>query len=342
MHAILAWWYRISLPKRAPEVTPAERERARYARLTSAFSLVIFPLSLLTTVYGLLTSINPAAPVIETVAFCAVLAALACNKLGLNIAAALLLILNTTINVVGNLLTNPLDPVFTPALCTLVITVVLAGSLMPPVYALLVAALNCLLIIFISIFQKHTPAYDHWLSVGYASLLIALPIALQIIVGVVTFVILSNLITTIRRADRAEEIVALQEEIVDYQHRSQQEREQLESGIKLIAKAYSAVANGNLETRVQVPPESVLWQVVAPLNTLLNRAQYWKTNSDQWEKTLAAIKWVHQELQRARGQRLPAVFPQPTQTPLDLLLPEVHLLSQQAYKATRPRGPDQG
>jgi hypothetical protein len=338
MKAFLAWWYRVSLPQREPDTTPAERERTRYARLTAAFLLVLFPLGVLTTTYGVLTSINPAAPIIEMIAFSCLLFALICNKLGYNIAAALFLIMNISINSVGNMLTNPLDPVFTPILCSLVIAVVLAGSLTPPIYALLVALLNCGFIVYISFFyHPHSAAYDHWLSIGYGSLLIGLPIAMQIIVAVVTFAIMNNLITTIRRADRAEEIVALQKEIVEYQRRRNEEREHLERGITSIAQAYSAIANGDLETRVQVPPESVLWQVVAPLNTLLNRAQHWKQNADQWEKTLLAIRYVRQELQRARGQQTPATFPQPTETPVDLLIPEVYMLSQQAYKAPPAR-----
>lgn len=337
MKSFLAWWYRVSLPKRGPDTTPAERERTRYARLTSAFSLVIFILGTVTVVYGVLTSINPAAPIIEVGAYICVLIALACNKLGFNVAAALFLLLNINIDSVGNLLTNQLDPVFISALCTLVISVVLAGSLMPPIYSLLVAALNCGIIIFITAHQPHTLAYDHWISVGYGSLLVALPIVLQIIVAVVTYAIMNNLITTIRRADRAEEIVALQKEIVEFQRHRSAEREQLEQGIQMIARAYSSIANGDLEARVQVPPESALWQVVAPLNTLLNRAQHWKQNSDQWEKTLLAIRYVRQELQRARAQQTTATFPQPTETPVDLLIPEVYLLSQQAHRGTPHR-----
>jgi hypothetical protein len=337
MKSFLAWWFRISLPQRGPDTTPAERERTRYARLTSGFSLVILVLGTITVTYGVATSINPAAPIIEVGAYICVLIALVCNKFGFNVAAALLLIININVDSVGNLLTNPLDPVFTPALCTLVISIVLAGSLMPPIYSILVAGLNCAIIIFISIYQVHTPAYDAWLKVGYGSLLIALPVAMQIIVAVVTYAIMNNLINTIRRADRAEEIVALQKEIVEFQRRRSEDREQLERGITTIAQAYSSIANGDLDTRVQVPPESVLWQVVAPLNTLLNRAQNWKQNADQWEKTLLAIRYVRQELQRARGERTPATFPQPTETPVDLLIPEVYMLSQQAYKATHPR-----
>ncbi|HEY7127237.1 MAG TPA: hypothetical protein VH540_25110 [Ktedonobacterales bacterium] len=337
MKSLLAWWYRFSLPKRGPDTTPTERERTRYARLTSAFSPVIFLLTLLTAVYGVLTSINPIAPVIEVSAFGAVVIALICNKLGWNVVAALLLLSSTTINGVGNLVTNPLDPVFVPILCVFVVTVVLAGSLMPPVYALVVAGLNCLVIILVSIYQPHTPAYDHWLSIGYGSLMIAVPIGLQLLVGIVTYVILSNLIATIRRADRAEEIVALQKEIVDYQRRRNEEREQLEAGIASMAEVYTAIANGDLEARVLVRPESVLWQVAVPLNNLLSRAQQWKKYADQWDRTLHAIRYVHQQLQQGRRQRVPVVFQQPTETPVDLLLPEVSVLSQQAYRSTHPR-----
>jgi hypothetical protein len=340
MKSLLNWWYRFSLPQRGPDTTPAERERTRYARLTSAFSLVIFVLSLLTTVYGVLTSINPAAPVIEVIGFLFVLASLASNKLGFNIAAALLLILNSTIVSVGNLLTNPLDPVYVPIFCSLVITVVLAGSLMPPVYALYIALMNSAIIILLAIFQHHTKAYDQWLGVGYGSILIALPIAMQIIVGIVTYVILSNLIATIRRADRAEEIVALQKEIVDYQRKRNEEREELEQGIAIMAQVYAAVAQGDLEARVPLGAESVLWQVAVPLNNLLNRVQRWKASADQGDRTVMAIKFVQQELQRARTQRVPVMFHQPTGTPVDLLLPEVYALSQQVHRSTAFRAPD--
>lgn len=340
MKSLLNWWYRFSLPQRGPDTTPAERERTRYARLTSAFSLVIFLLSLPTTIYGVLTSINPAAPVIEVIGFVCVLAALASNKLGFNIPAALLLVLNTTIVAVGNLLTNPLDPVYVPILCALVITVVLAGSLMPPVFALYVALMNSAIVIFLAIHQPPTPAYAHWMAVGYGSILIALPIMLQLVVGVVTYVILSNLIATIRRADRAEEIVALQKEIVEHQRRRNEEREELEQGIAMMAQVYAAVAQGDLEARVPLGSESVLWQVAVPLNNLLNRVQRWKASADQWERTTMAIKFVQQELQRARAQRAPVMFHQPTGTPVDLLLPEVYTLSQQAHRSTAFRAPD--
>lgn len=340
MKSFFAWWYRISLPSREPDVTPIERERTRYARLTSAFSLLILCISLPLTINTMINRVTQTGPIFGVIGLLSVLSALACNKMGYNRAAALLLLFYPTLLSVGALQRDPLDPAFVPVFCALVVTVILAGSLLPPVFALLAALVNCGIIVLDTLLQRPTAYYVQMVRTGGGSLVFGLPIILQIIVGVVIFVIMNNLITTIRRADRAEEIVALQKEIVEYQQRRVQEQREIEQGIAYIAQAYSAIANGNLETRVQVAPESALWQVVAPLNTLLNRARHWKANSDQLEKTLTAIQYVHQELQRSRGQRAPAMFPQPTETPIDLLIPEVYLLSQQAYRATRPRASD--
>ena len=94
-------------------------------------------------------------------------------------------------------------PAFVPVFCSLVVTVILAGSLMPPIFALLVAVMNCVVIALVSRFQIHTPYYDQMVKNGGITLVLGLPIFLQIIVGVVIYVIMTNLITTIRRADRA-------------------------------------------------------------------------------------------------------------------------------------------
>ena len=337
MKAFLAWWYQFSLPRRGPDITPAERERARYARLTSMFSLLILCISLPTTVNTVINRVTSTGPIVGIIGLLCVLSALLFNKLGYNRVAAFLLILYTTLVAGGALLRNPLDPAFVPVFCALVVTVLLAGSLMPPVFALLVALMNCVIIILVIIFQHHTSYYDEMIRNGGASLVIALPIALQIIVGVVTYVILSNLIRTIRRADRAEEIVALQKEIVEYQQRRAQEQEQLEEGIAVIAQVYAAVANGDLEARVPLGSENVLWQVAVPLNNLLNRVQRWKGNSDLLERTVQAVRYASQEMQRARAQQAPVVFQHQTGTPLDALLPEVQYLSEQASNARRSR-----
>lgn len=330
MQSFLSWWYRVSLPRKVREDTsPAEREKTRYARLTTAFTLLLFILTALLTPWSLVKSFNPAAPVVALLGLAAVVLALICNKLGWNIAGACMIVLSTMINVAGTMITNPLDPLFIPVFSALVIPVVIAGALMPPVAALIDGALNSALIILIVLFQKHTPAYDQMMRLGMASVSVALPIALQIVVAVVTYVIMRNLIFTIRRADRAEEIVALQAEISEFERRQVSDQEQLEKGIALIAQVHAEIAGGNLAARVPLGSEHVLWQIAVPLNNLLNRVQQWKEQADQLEQIRGALAYAVQELQEKRRTQQSVHFRQRTGTPVDPLLVEINYLVEQ-------------
>jgi hypothetical protein len=84
----------------------------------------------------------------------------------------------------------------------------------------------------------------------------------------------------------------------------------------------------------------MLWQIAVPLNNLLNRVQRWKGNSDLFERTVMAARYVHQEIQRARAQQVPVLFQRQTGTPLDPLLPEIQHLSEQVFIARRSRPVD--
>lgn len=329
MHAFLSWWYRVSLPhKEGADISPAAREKTRYARLTTLFTLLLFILTALLTPWSFLKYSNPAAPVVAAGGLMAVVVAIIFNKAGWNIPAAVMIVLSAVINVTGTMITNPLDPTFVPIFSTLVIPVILSGALMPPVAALIDGVLNSVLILAIALLQKHTAAYDQMLQLGMASVAVALPITLQIIVAVVTYVIMTNLISTIRRADRAEEIVALQAEISEFERKQALDQEQLEKGITVIAQVHTEIAAGNLTARVPLSSEHVLWQIAVPLNNLLNRVQQWKSQADQMERAQAALNYAVQEMQQQRGARQRIFFGQRTGTAVDPLLNEINALSE--------------
>jgi xanthosine utilization system XapX-like protein len=329
MNSFLSWWYRVSLPrKESPDTSPAAREKKRYARLTTVFTLLLLILTALLTPWSLIKYSNPAAPVIALLGLAAVVVAVVLNKMGLNIPAATMIVLSTVINVTGTMITNPLDPTFVPVFSALVIPVILAGALMPPVAALIAGIFNSALILAIALLQKHTAAYDQMMRLGMASVAVALPITLQIIVAVVTYVIMTNLISTIHRADRAEEIVALQAEISEFERKQALDQEQLEKGITMIAQVHTEIAAGNFTARVPLSSDHVLWQIAVPLNNLLNRVQQWKTRSDQMERTQAALHYAVQEMQQKRGTGQSVVFRQRTGTAVDPLLSEINALSE--------------
>ena len=326
MKTFFEWWHRISLPRRGPDTSPAERERTRYARLTTDFTLLVFLITAAFTPYGFTNSAGLGGSIVAIAGLFVVVLAIIFNKLGFNLAGASMLVLCGVINVTGTLLISPLDPSLIPIFSTLVIPLILAGTLMPPVAALIDSMFNIALILLIAVLQKHTPAYDS-MSFRLVSGLLALPIALQIIVAVVIYVIMSNLRSTIMRADRAEEIIALQAEVTEFERKQVQSQKQLEEGIAVIAQVHNEVAKGNLNSRVPLGSDNVLWQVAVPLNNLLNRVQQWKNSDERLEQTQKAIKGALQVLNDGRAAQRPVFFQKRTGTDIDPLLAEFNYLA---------------
>ena len=337
MHAFFSWWYKVSLPRRDPDVTPAQRERTRYARLTTNFTLLLFILTVALTPLSIVNAFNPAAPAIALITLAVVVAAVIFNKLGLNILAAIMIVSSTTFQVMGTMITNPLDPSLVPIFAALVIPVILAGSLMPPVASLIDGAVNIVLILLVVTLQHHTRAYDDMMKLGLYSVTVLLPIAVQLIVAVVTYVIMRNLILTIRRADRAEEIIELQKTIAEFERTNSQERQRLEEGLALIAQIHAEIARGNFNVHVPLGNDSVLWPVVVSLNNLLHSIQQWKGSADQLQWLQQVIGSAVQEMQRARSSQRPPFFQRRTGTLVDPLLAEINQLSVQSFQSSQAR-----
>ena len=95
---------------------------------------------------------------------------------------------------------------------------------------------------------------------------IAQPIALQLIVAIVTYLWVRSAQRAIARADRAEEIAELQRREAERSH-------QLETGIQQLLQTQVRAANGDLMARANLSQDNMLWQVGVSLNTLLTRLQ---------------------------------------------------------------------
>jgi hypothetical protein len=320
----MEWWYRISLPRRGQDTTPLARERTRYTRLTSLFALVDLVASILLLPLSFINAVSPVASIIGTICLLFFVLAILLNRAGFNIIAASLILLSTIAQVTGTMFTNPLDLSLVPVFDVLVVPVILSGALLPPVASLVTGAVNSAIIVLISLFQTHSANYIQISKVGsYSVTLIALPVAIQCLVAIITFVIMTSLRSTIRRADRAEEIVTLQREISEHEHQHVREQQLLSDGLAAIAQVHSEIANGNLDVRVPLQAEHVLWQVAIPLNNLLNRIQRWKRNSDQLEATQATVDAMVTDLQKARLEHQALALPSSTGTLLDPLLLEM-------------------
>ncbi|HCI79769.1 MAG TPA: hypothetical protein DHW02_08770 [Ktedonobacter sp.] len=324
MKQFLTRWYNISLPKREPDTTPEQRERTRYAQLTSSFLLLVFVLYLLVAPFMIFDSPrSPSSPPIAYGMLAFLLASFVLGRIGRQIASAICIIGYVFLVVIGPLVTNPLDPTLVPLLHTLVIAIILAGALMPPVAALIAGLCSALASVFITVVPilPRTPAYQQMLNQQLYTVSLVLPLSIQITVAVVTFVIMRNLIRAIRRADRAEEIAQLRQEIVKQTQVRANEQEQLAEGIAVIAQVHARIANGDMHARVPLNADNVLWQVAVPLNNLLNRLQGSKEKADQFDRMSIAIHQLQQQMELARLRGQAVQFPR-TGTLLDAILME--------------------
>lgn len=327
MNHLLLWWYRISLPKTIVAMTPTtprERERLRYAKLTSGFLLLLFilyiPVGFITAFDAPPPSVSPA---IAIAASLLLIIAFILGKLNFQIASAILIVLNAPFIVTANLLAYPLDPSLLPIVYALLFAIILGGALMPPIAAIIIAIFNCIDILAIILIGKPTDAYNAMIAKGLYSVFIFLPILMQIGMGIIIFIIMTNLVQTIHRADRAEEIIALQQEMADFEEVRLQQQEQLEEGIRHIAEVHARVANGDLNARVSLTENNVLWSIAIPLNNLLNRMQITKQTEENLAHLQQAARYIAQQLHEAAINNKPVIL-HSTSTALDPVIIEIN------------------
>jgi hypothetical protein len=227
----------------------------------------------------------------------------------------------------------PLFNVFT-------ISIILAGALMPPVAALITGLFSCVYTFLVALLSLNINTYNqgnqlHYQTINTLAIAILLPIVIQIIVAVIIYVIMRNLLVAIRRADRAEEIVALQTSVVEHERARLREQKQLEIGLEKIAEAHARIANGDYHARVSLSEGDVLWSIAIPLNNLLNRIQSWKTDADTLLITYRAAKYISEQirvnLQSSQKRDLPL-----TKTPLDPVIIEVNKMTTAFPSRSRP------
>lgn len=331
MKKFLEWWYAISLPHRSPPASPTQREQLRYARLTAGLLLLLFILFL--PAGPVMIFFSPASPSSPPIGL-GMLGLLALSwilgRLGYQKLSASCIIGYVFLVVNGVMLTNPPGPSLLPLFSTFTIAIVLAGSLMPPIAALITGALSSIDVTLLAVFTLTTTTnvYNkgsqlHLQTVNVFSLAVFLPIVIQIVVAAVMYVIMKNLQDTIRRADRAEEIMALQAEVAEHERKRLREKEQLEREVARLAETHARIANGDLNARVSLNEENVLWSIAVPLNNLLNRLQKWKSDSDKLVYMQRAAMYITQQFHEIlqSGQRRALSL---TGTPLDPMIIEAN------------------
>lgn len=342
MKKFLAWWYGVSLPHHPSTTSPMERERERYARLTAAL-LLLFVCAILPLMPIMLffSTASPSARPDAIGIICILTLSWVSGRMGAQRFSAICIIGCTFLAISGPLLTHPLDPSLVPLFSVFTISIILAGALIAPMAALITGLISCLYICLFAALSLNPGAYNqvsqlHYQTINAVAIAVLLPIVIQIIVAVIDYMIMRNLLIAIRRADRAEEIVALQTTIVEHERARLREQKQLEEGLEKIAEVHARIANGDYQARVSLNEGDVLWSIAIPLNNLLNRIQTWKNDAEVLLITHRAARYIAEQirisLQTERKREIPL-----TKTPLDPVVVEVNkIMANLPSRSSRP------
>jgi len=308
------WWLRLTSWE-APQwgSTLQDRERARRSQLASWLILgigiviaLLLPLGL--GDFGTLVAL--------LIAAAGLVFAAALNRNGnVGVAGVLLVVLisgavfGAVLDVPGGLSTDTL-----PAYDLLSIAVVVASTVIWHSAGFIVAAFDGAFVCLDFFLQLHsTDLVADIASYGDTTVaaltLLLRPIALLVILAVVSYLWVRSMEQAVQRADRAEELAALEHAIAD-------QKRQLDFGIQQILATHIRAANGDFTARAPLNQENVLWQIAFSLNNLLGRLQRAGQAEARLARTEDEIHRLEAAFREARSGRTPR-WPAPSGTAVD-------------------------
>ena len=316
---LLRWWLRLTAPSGAQDYSDAptrlQRDRLRRAGLTSLVALFLLAAPLL-LLQQALTDLATAAGIV--VMMFITVTALVLNRFGKQALAALLLVLSLDIIIEGTLVSakGGLGSGWLLTFDLFIIPLITVGILLSRKYLWLFMLLHIAFIIGDFYLLPHAPDLDALVLLWHGpAIAFARPVIIQFGGCLLSFIEVQSTDQAITRADRAEEVVALRQSIVE-------EKQQLEVGIREIIQIIVKAANGHFTVRASLPQENILWQIATSLNTLFARLQSYKQVEVTLNQTEQEARRLAEALHMARtGQH--AIWPMPSGGPLDPLIREI-------------------
>jgi hypothetical protein len=310
----------------------ADRERARRSRLASWIILGLIVGGLILVPEGLA---DPRSGIAALVFEASLVLAALLNRTGLVGYAGGLIVLLLSAAVMSVLLLQPtgltLDAI--PSYDLLAVGVVVAASVLRRGMAFIVAGFNISLICLDYFLQQHfTDLTNDINAIGSptaaAFFLLGRPIALEVILALVAYLWVRGADEAIRRADRAEEIAALE-------HMIAEQKRQLDIGVQQILQTHIRAANGDFGARAPLGQDNSLWQISSSLNNLLARLQRAGNAEYRLQRTEEELQRLAAALQDAQSGRRP-IWPAPSGTSVD---PIIDIITGGTRRSLPPQSP---
>jgi hypothetical protein len=290
----LEWWYSVSAPSPVSITAPLEqRERIRRGRLMS-IGLIVLYFSLVQGFVSGITTHNAHLLVVLGVATTIDIIATILNRRGyIEIAVILVSVVTEAGFIAGtfSFQNGLIGPTTLQSFDTLVRIEIIAGFVLPASSVFVLATLNSIIEGFFLFYLPHDPSFNSYYP-NHVFLLIIPVVVLNFMVAVLVYVFARSSSDAIRRANRAEEISKLQHDLSVKNFKEAQAKRQLEHSIQQILYTHVRFANGDLNARVPLTAENVLWPIAGALNNLLVRFQALKRSEqrDQYFRRAANLE----------------------------------------------------
>ena len=297
---LLEWWYRLAAPQEPVNATPFDRERVRAGRLSSIILFIMFCFGL-SQLPSALISTNHFFIFFLITAMAIDVGAFVLNRQGQVQAAGIIMVIVVEVTFMLVVLTTP-NGLTSRSLTTfhlIVLTELMAVSLLPPRSVFVMMFCNLLFTWAAITFMRHTPDLNLATSSLYYSAL-ASPFALQIIAAIVTYLWAQSARDAIARA---EQVAALEHTLAERDRVAAEQKVQLEQGIQQILQTQIQAANGNFAARAPLARENVLWQVAYALNNLLARLQSATQSENDLQRANMEVGRLAQLVRTVKGRR---------------------------------------
>lgn len=339
MERYLGWWYRLTVPPRAPaNASLMRREIDRKARLLSTVVFCIVGIQILSIPIS-----SPSGRIIILIGMLLTLGSLLANRVGKTTLTGAVIVITAEIGVMGIFLKSftPLVPTVFQSYDMLLVVELIAVSLLPVGNVFVVATGNSIFIAAHILYAPRTQMAGEMLQSDLAGLLVR-PIALQFFVAGIAAMWVYSAKKTAERANRAEMVATLEHVIAEQHAIVEHEKQELEESIQELVQAHTDAINGQVTARIAYPSSKVLWPLVGVVNSLWVRLQSVKQSEYDYEQLKQAISWYTQVLYQATfssPQRLPM---QRTGTELDPLMHTFKKVQESWYNVRDPMDRSRG
>jgi hypothetical protein len=301
-HAFLRWWYRLASPVEPERSASFEKmERFRRGRLGSQIILALYVLLLISIPAGFIGTNIYLIPIVIGSEL-ALLLATALNRLGrVNIAGSVVVLTFIAFPTV-NVVTTPggLSMEVLPLYALLAIPLLCAVSFLPPWWVFVVALSNILLTFLSLAYLRHTAELNTLLAASFWGIVTPI-ILIQILVSVVAYALVQGTIQALLRASNAEELAKLEFALATQAEKELKQKKLLEGSIQTIVQTHMRIANGDLNARVPLTADNVLWTIAGSLNNLLARLQSSREREKRLEQENLALRNLNEHLGHLRG-----------------------------------------